>query len=130
LEGEGGAEQAADRHQQTLLSLSLFLLPACSIQHPKDLFSEDLSCFIDVTCPSAPKNSDSLLLPKAKTVGVTDKRPFTIYCNATAVHGYARLTVLVCELRLRDSPAPPAHTTLIPAHSTAGWAVAGMSHTA
>lgn len=66
---------------------------------------EDLSCFISFNYPSALRNSDSLLLPKAKVVEVEDERPSATHPGTTTVCGSASLAALAGELRQCDSPA-------------------------
>lgn len=104
--------------------------PFHSVSHPPASFSsprisppEDLSCFINLNYPSALRNSDRLLLPKAKVVGVEDKRPSATHCSATAACGSTRLTVLAGELWWCDSPAALTSAMLLPASSPTGLVV-------
>lgn len=104
--------------------------PFHSILHPQASFSsprtsppEDLSCFINLNYPLALRNSDSLLLPKAKVVGVEDKRPSATHRSATAACGSARLTALAGELQQCDSPAALTSAMLLPASSATGLVV-------
>lgn len=84
---------------------------------------EDLSCFISFNYPSALRNSDSLLLPKAKVVEVEDERPSATHPGTTTVCGSASLAALAGELRQCDSPAALTCATLLPASRAIGLVV-------
>lgn len=84
---------------------------------------EDLSCFISFNYPSALRNSDSLLLPKAKVVEVEDERPSATHSGATTVCGSARPAALAGELWRCDSPAALTCATLLPASRAIGLVV-------
>lgn len=84
---------------------------------------EDLSCFISFNYPSALRNSDSLLLPKAKVVEVEDQRPSATHPGTTTVCGSASLAALAGELWQCDSPAALTCATLLPASRAIGLVV-------